>query len=139
MARSTGSCVKWMGGFGFIEVDAEGEGDKQQVFCHQSAITVVEGGFRSLEVGQKVEFDIIDEANGKFKAENVTAAKGAALPSGPRPAPREDSYGGGYGGGRGGVRGGGRGGGRGYGGDDGGFRGGRGGRGGAPKRAREEY
>ena len=101
MARSTGSCVKWLGGFGFIEVDAEGEGDKQQVFCHQSAITVEEGGFRALEVGQKVEFDIIDESNGKFKAQNVTAPKGAALSSGHRPAARED-----------GVRGGGRGGGR---------------------------
>ena len=26
MARSTGTCVLWKGGYGFIEVDAEGEG-----------------------------------------------------------------------------------------------------------------
>lgn len=53
--------VKWFNaekGFGFIEVDG-GEGD---VFVHQSAIEV--RGFRTLDEGQRVEFDIVEGPKG---------------------------------------------------------------------------
>ena len=63
MAQGT---VKWFNGdkgYGFIAV--EGGPD---VFVHFSAITG--GGFRSLEEGQKVEFDITQGQKGP-QAENV--------------------------------------------------------------------
>ena len=63
MAQGT---VKWFNGdkgYGFIEV--EGGPD---VFVHFSAITG--GGYRSLEEGQKVEFDITQGQKGA-QAENV--------------------------------------------------------------------
>jgi CspA family cold shock protein len=63
MAQGT---VKWFNGdkgYGFIEV--EGGPD---VFVHFSAITG--GGYRSLNEGQKVEFDIAQAQRGP-QAENV--------------------------------------------------------------------
>ncbi|MEK3953521.1 cold-shock DNA-binding protein family [Psychrobacillus psychrotolerans] len=59
--------VKWFNaekGFGFIEV--EGEND---VFVHFSAIQG--DGFKSLEEGQKVEFEVV-EGNRGPQAANVT-------------------------------------------------------------------
>ncbi len=64
--RLTGT-VKWFNskkGYGFITRD-DGQGD---VFVHFSAIQ--ENGFRSLEEGQKVEFEIVKEDKGE-KAQNV--------------------------------------------------------------------
>ena len=58
--------VKWFNnekGFGFISV--EGEGD---VFVHFSAITGE--GYKSLEEGQNVEFDVVEGAKGP-QAANV--------------------------------------------------------------------
>ncbi len=58
--------VKWFNnekGFGFISV--EGEGD---VFVHFSAIT--SEGYKSLEEGQSVQFDVVDGAKGP-QAANV--------------------------------------------------------------------
>lgn len=58
--------VKWFNaekGFGFISV--EGEDD---VFVHFSAINA--DGYRTLEEGQKVEFDVVDGAKGP-QAANV--------------------------------------------------------------------
>lgn len=48
--------VKWFNaekGFGFIEVD----GENKDAFVHHSAIETQ--GFRSLDEGQKVEFDLV--------------------------------------------------------------------------------
>ena len=59
--------VKWFNnekGFGFISV--EGEGD---VFVHFSAITGE--GYKSLEEGQSVQFDVVEGAKGP-QATNVT-------------------------------------------------------------------
>ena len=58
--------VKWFNnekGFGFISV--EGEGD---VFVHFSAITG--DGYKTLEEGQSVEFEVVDWAKGP-QAANV--------------------------------------------------------------------
>lgn len=109
--RTTG-IVKWFNaekGYGFITPD---DGSKD-CFVHFSAIQG--GGFRKLEEGQKVEFDIGQGQKGP-QAENVVALDGGTGAGG---AP------GGEGGGGGGREGrGGGGGGRG----DRGDRGGRGGR-----------
>ncbi|WPD22985.1 MAG: cold-shock protein [Candidatus Electrothrix aestuarii] len=65
MAEGT---VKWFNdskGFGFIEQDGGSD-----VFVHHSAIRA--DGFRSLQEGQRVSFDVVDGAKGPA-AENVTA------------------------------------------------------------------
>lgn len=62
----TQGTVKWFNGekgFGFIEV--EGEND---VFVHFSAIQ--EEGFKTLEEGQRVEFNVVQADKGP-QAENV--------------------------------------------------------------------
>lgn len=66
--------VKWFNtekGFGFISNAAGGE----DVFVHFSAI-VSDGGYRSLQEGQPVTFDIEADPknNKKFRATNVRTA-----------------------------------------------------------------
>jgi len=59
--------VKWFNaekGFGFIETEDGGD-----VFVHFSAIQT--DGFKSLDEGQAVEFDVVDGARGP-QAANVT-------------------------------------------------------------------
>ncbi len=59
--------VKWFNdskGFGFIEQEGGGE----DVFVHHSAIAA--DGYRSLQEGQKVTFEITKEAKG-LRAANV--------------------------------------------------------------------
>ena len=56
-------CINNEKGFGFISV--EGEGD---VFVHFSAITGE--GYKSLEEGQSVQFDVVEGAKGP-QAANV--------------------------------------------------------------------
>jgi CspA family cold shock protein len=61
--------VKWFDskkGFGFISCD-----DGKDVFVHFSAIT--SNGFKTLEEGQKVNFDIVEGQKGP-QASNVTVA-----------------------------------------------------------------
>jgi CspA family cold shock protein len=68
MAKGT---VKWFSdskGFGFIEQEGGGE----DVFVHHSAINAT--GYRSLQEGAKVEFDIEQEGKG-LRASNVTIAQ----------------------------------------------------------------
>jgi CspA family cold shock protein len=116
MARETGT-VKWFNsekGFGFITR----ENGEKDVFVHQSAIQG--GGFRTLNEGERVEFDVVQGQKGPA-AENVARLDAPAGGS---------TGGGGAGGGYGGGGGGRGGGGGGYGGGGGGYGGGGGGRGG---------
>ena len=102
--------VKWFNadkGFGFI---TRSDGQKD-CFVHHSAIQGE--GYKSLQEGDKVEFDVVQGQKGPA-AENVTRL-GGGTPGGGR-------------GGSGGGRGGGGGGGGGYGGGGGGRGGGGGGR-----------
>ncbi|WP_044187337.1 cold-shock protein [Hyalangium minutum] len=59
--------VKWFNdakGFGFITQEGAGE----DLFCHHSAIQA--DGFRSLQEGQKVQFDVARGPKG-LQAQNV--------------------------------------------------------------------
>ena len=61
--------VKWFNdakGFGFIAQDGG-----EDVFCHHTAINM--DGFRTLQEGQRVEFDVKKGPKG-LQAENVRAA-----------------------------------------------------------------
>jgi cold shock protein len=61
--------VKWFNdakGFGFIQQDGGGP----DVFCHHTAINM--NGFRTLQEGQKVEFEVKQGPKG-LQAENVRA------------------------------------------------------------------
>ena len=66
--RSKGR-VKWFNerrGYGFIE-----QSDGDDLFVHYSAIQIE--GFKTLEEGQEVEFDIVEGPKG-LQASNVTAS-----------------------------------------------------------------
>lgn len=61
--------VKWFNaekGYGFIENEGT-----EDLFVHFSEIQM--DGYRTLNEGQAVEFDIVDGNNGKLQAANVRA------------------------------------------------------------------
>ena len=64
--------VKWFNdakGFGFIKPDDGGE----DLFAHFSGINMP--GFKTLQEGQRVTFDVTDGTRGKKQASNIQAAK----------------------------------------------------------------
>lgn len=72
--RETGT-VKWFSagkGYGFIERD-NGEGD---VFVHFSAIQ--NAGFKTLDEGERVEFDVVDSDKGPQAQDVSSMSKGGA-------------------------------------------------------------
>lgn len=86
MSRLTGR-VKWFSqekGYGFIR-----QADGPDVFVHHSAIQM--HGFRTLNEGEMVEFDLIEEPKG-LKAANVVRVEGGEEPAadGEAPASSED-------------------------------------------------
>ena len=57
-------------GYGFIAPDdAPADGTKSDIFVHFSAIQM--DGFKTLDEGQAVEFDVTTGQNGKLQASNV--------------------------------------------------------------------
>jgi cold shock CspA family protein len=71
--KMTGRC-KWFDtkkGFGFIEMDD----NSSDVFVHQSSLYCK--GFRSLQDGEAVEFNLEVQGDGRRKAINVTGPNGA--------------------------------------------------------------
>ena len=67
MAEGT---VKWFNpekGYGFIS-----QNDGEDLFVHFSEIKM--DGFKTLDVGQAVQFDVTTGQNGKLQASNVTKA-----------------------------------------------------------------
>ncbi len=95
MARESGT-VKWFNpekGYGFITR----ENGEKDVFVHQSAIQG--GGFRTLNEGERVEFEVVQGQKGPA-AENVVRLDAPAGGEG-----GGSGGGGGYGGGGGGDRG----------------------------------
>ena len=123
--KVTGTC-KWFNsikGFGFLAVDDGSE----DVFVHQSEIHAE--GFRNLAEGEKLEFEIVDQDNGKKKAIKVTGPNGDYVKGQPKPQNNyNNNYNNHYQGGRGG-----------YGGYGGRGRGGYRGRGGGRGRGRGAY
>ena len=82
MDRATGT-VKWFSqekGFGFIQRDGGPD-----VFVHFSSIQ--DRGFRTLEQGEAVEFDVIEEPKG-LKAANVIRLNPPLAAAPPAAAPR---------------------------------------------------
>ena len=60
--------VKWFNaakGYGFIELEEE----EKDIFVHYSAIS--SDGFKTLDQGQRVEFDVSQNDDGKSQAVNV--------------------------------------------------------------------
>jgi len=77
--------VKWFDvkkGFGFI-IPENGSND---VFVHQSDIHA--SGFRSLAEGEEVEFEVVEEGDGRRKAKGVTGPEGVHVQG----APRESNF-----------------------------------------------
>lgn len=87
--RQTGT-VKWFNvqkGYGFITNDQTGE----DVFVHHEGI--IKEGFKSLSENEQVEYDVIEQSDGKTKALNVTGPNGAEVKGTSRKYMRpENSY-----------------------------------------------
>ncbi|MFC6160765.1 cold shock domain-containing protein [Kribbella jiaozuonensis] len=69
MVRGT---VKWFNadkGYGFLAIETGGGGEVDDVFVHWSKI--VSDGYKTLEDGQQVEFQIVDGPKGR-EADAVT-------------------------------------------------------------------
>ena len=74
-ATSSGAIKRWNGekGFGFISRD-DGGGD---VFVHRTGVK--SDGFRAFALGERVEFELVEDADGRGKAADVTGPGGGEL------------------------------------------------------------
>jgi len=81
--------VKWFNrakGYGFIEPE---DGSKD-AFVHISAVQ--NAGMESLDEGQKVQYDLVEGANGKQSAENIVdLGSGGAPAAAAEEAPAEEA------------------------------------------------
>jgi len=76
--RITGKCKSWENGFGFITRD-DGLGD---IFVHYSEI--IKRGFKSLSVGDALEFEVGLKEDGNTRAVRVTGIGGTELSQQPQ-------------------------------------------------------
>ena len=82
--------VKWFNrakGYGFIEPE---DGSKD-AFVHISAVQ--NAGMETLDEGQKIQYDLVEGANGKSSAENIVdqGSGGDAPVAAPTEAPADDA------------------------------------------------
>ena len=80
--------VKWFNsrkGFGFITASE----DEKDIFCHFSSIQVDGDGFKTLNEGDEVTFDVVEGEKGA-EAKNVVVTKKA--PQQPRRHKERNSY-----------------------------------------------
>ena len=74
--------VKWFNptrGFGFItNIDSNNEDD--DVFVHHSSLSVPEGVYKTLSLGEFVEFEVVTDDNGKKCSSNITGSKSYLRP-----------------------------------------------------------
>ena len=82
--------VKWFNrakGYGFIEPE---DGSKD-AFVHISAVQ--NAGMETLDEGQKIQYDLVEGANGKSSAENIVdqGSGGDAPAAAPAEAPADDA------------------------------------------------
>jgi|TARA_B110000438_G_C15492477_1_gene512066 CspA family cold shock protein len=79
--------VKWFNrakGYGFIEPE-NGEND---AFVHISAVQ--NAGLDTLDEGQKVQYELVEGANGKTSAESIVDLGGSAVPNADSDVVKED-------------------------------------------------
>jgi len=77
MDMATGT-VKWFNrakGYGFIEP----EGGENDAFVHISAVH--SAGMETLNEGQRVQYELVEGANGKMSAENLRDLSGSDAPA----------------------------------------------------------
>ena len=77
-------CVKWFNSslnYGFITVLSEGENKNVDIFCHQSNLKTKIDCYRTLTVGECVQFELTKSDNSKhpYHATNITGFNGGML------------------------------------------------------------
>ena len=85
VTRLKGTVVTWNKGFGFIKPDMAGQSD---IYVHQR--NVQKKGFRSLLVGEPVEFEMGKMQDGKLEALQVSGPGGAEPKGQKRPSSDSD-------------------------------------------------
>jgi len=83
--------VKWFNskkGYGFITPDGAEGAEAKDVFVHYSAITIEGDGFRTLNEGDKVTFEVVDGRKGQEARDVVVTEAAPVQPRQRGPGPR---------------------------------------------------
>lgn len=82
MAERKNGRVKWFNarrGYGFVTNIDDEQGDVDDIFVHHSTLTTKEGVYKTLYLGEFVEYSETKDETGKVLAEAVTGIKGQPL------------------------------------------------------------